>query len=232
MNCGGSEKILLTLLQHIDRTKFSTLLALVKNTGTLINEIPDDVELINFDTNRTRYIIIKFINLVRYKKPDVVFSTLGHLNLLIIMLRPLLPSGIKFICRETNIPSIKYRTQSNYKFYTFLYRTFYKKYDSIICQSKDMANDLIETLKIPRSKINIINNPCDRKDINRKIVKNGVKDLYPINKFNLLSVGSLNYQKGHDLLLNTIKRLNDDRFHLTIIGEGVNKKRLIKLVKK
>ena len=68
-------------------------------------------------------------------------------------------------------------------------------------------------------------------DINIKIANNDKKFLYPTNKFNLLSVGSLNYQKGHDILLNTIKSLNDDRFHLTIIGEGVDKKSLKNLGK-
>jgi len=231
LRVGGAEKVLITLLNYLDRSKFNITLALVKCEGSFVSELPKDIRVINFNSSRTRYIIIKYLKLVLYNKPDIIFSTLGHLNLLVIILRFLIPFKIRFVCRETNIPSLKYKKLFSYKFYVFLYRTFYKKYDSVICQSKDMAADLIKNYNVHKSLISIINNPCDTDDINKKIINNGKNKFFPNDKFSLLSVGNLSYQKGYDLLLKAIKELNCDRFHLTIIGEGAEKNSLKKLVK-
>ena len=137
MNCGGAERVLLTILQHIDKSKFSSTLALVKYEGSLIDELPKNIDVIDFNSSRTRYIFLKFFRLVWSKKPDIVFSTLCHLNFLIIVLRLISPPKIKFICRETNIPSLVHKNKSSYKFYSFLYRTFYKYYDSIFSLSME-----------------------------------------------------------------------------------------------
>ena len=231
MNCGGAEKVLLTIFKHIDKSKFNASLALVKYEGSLLNELPKETGVIDFNSSRTRYIFLKFLKLVWSKKPDIVFSTLGHLNLLIILLRSFSPPKVKFMCRETNIPSLVHKKKPSYKLYSFLYRTFYNYYDSIICQSEDMKNDLVDTFDVFKSKISIINNPCNISEINRKMVTADNKNIIFKGKYNLLSVGSLTYQKGFDLLLTAIKELKQDRFHLTIIGDGPERNNLKELAK-
>jgi glycosyltransferase involved in cell wall biosynthesis len=55
-------------------------------------------------------------------------------------------------------------------------------------------------------------------------------DLYDKNKINLIAVGRLAYQKGFDTLLDIMKQL-DDRYHLTLLGDGPNRKALIQYIK-
>ena len=229
LRLGGAEKVLITILNHIDRSKYILSLALVKSEGSLVSELPRDVRLIDFDSKRTRFIIFNYIKLIWLSKPDIIFSTLGHLNLLCIAFKFILPSNIKFVCRETNIPSIKYQRLANYSLYVAMYKLLYKRYDLINCQSQDMKNDLINNFNVPSTIVTVINNPCDINKIKKGIKINNEKLNFSSKKYNLLAVGSLSYQKGYDLLLKIIKTMNDDKFHLTIIGDGPEKNNLKKL---
>ncbi len=47
LNCGGTESAWLSLLGAIPRDEYKITLALLKNSGSFMNRIPDDVEVIN-----------------------------------------------------------------------------------------------------------------------------------------------------------------------------------------
>ena len=230
LKIGGSEKVLTTILNHLDRSRFSISLALVKHEGELTDQIPNDVNIIDFNSKRSRYIFIKYLKLIWEIRPHIIFSTLGHLNIIVIMMKYLCPQKIKYICRETNIPSIKYHKNPKKYIYKFLYLLFYRNYNSIICQSKDMLDDLKNNFKIPNYKLSIINNPCDIDNINNRI--KGDEILFSDKKINILSVGSLTYQKGFDLLLEAISKLNDSNYYFTIMGDGPENTNLNNLAKK
>jgi len=92
-----------------------------------------------------------------------------------------------------------------------------------------MKQDLMKCYQVPSKKIIVINNPIDSESIYQKSFY--VTQLLDNKKINLLSVGRLDKVKGYDLLLEAMKQL-DDRFHLTIIGQGSEEFNLQHLVKK
>ena len=51
---GGSERQLLGVLQHLDRSRFAPLLYLVDRKGELLDEVPADVPVFSF-WDRHRY---------------------------------------------------------------------------------------------------------------------------------------------------------------------------------
>lgn len=57
----------------------------------------------------------------------------------------------------------------------------------------------------------------------------GSEIVLPNNKINILTIGRLTYQKGFDLLLTAFSKIENEKYHLTIIGEGEQKSELIKL---
>ena len=105
-------------------------------------------------------------------------STQFHLNVTLLLAKTFLSCNSSLIARETNIPSV--RKKGNI-IHNFIYKKFYKFFDAIICQSLGMYNDLSEVFEIPRSKLNIINNPIDC-----NLIKNELK------KFELLIMNILN----------------------------------------
>ena len=229
---GGAERVIVTLLNNINVEKFSFSLALINNRGPLINELSKKIDIIDLKADRVRYAFIKLLKLVWSNKPDIIFSTLGHLNLLVIITKIIMPKKIKYICRETNIPSLVHKSKIKYYIFLFLYRSLYKYFDSVVCQSIDMRKDLIERYDVPYSKLSLINNPCDTQRIQNRINKSKKDVYFPKEKINLLSVGSLTNQKGFDLLLNAMSKIKDDRFHLTMIGVGPERQKLQDLVNK
>jgi len=221
---GGAERFLTILLKYLDRSRFHPILGLVNSDGPLVTKIPKDIEVINFAKRRVRYSVFQIARKIRSRRPDIVFSNIGHLNVALMLVHPLMPRGTKMIARETNIPSINI-TQSPFPhLLPILYRIFYPKYNKVICQSKDMALDLLLNLFIPREKLCIINNPVDVEQVCESIQK--AESVLPKGKRNIVAAGKLKYQKGFDLLLKSMTQLNRRDFHLTILGKGPEEEHL------
>ncbi|MFN8708612.1 MAG: hypothetical protein ACK50J_18190, partial [Planctomyces sp.] len=49
MHGGGSERQMVSILRHLDRTRFEPFLYLVYRSGPLLNLIPDDVPVVSFE---------------------------------------------------------------------------------------------------------------------------------------------------------------------------------------
>jgi len=218
MRGGGSERVISILLKYLSRTKYDIILVLLKNEGKYLDDLPNDIKIIDLNVRKARFSIFKIRNAIKRFEPDIVFSTLGHLNLLISMIRPFLSKKIKFIARESNTVSIQNKQEKYPNLFNFLYKFFYNNFDLIVCQSNYMKNDLINNYDIKNAKIVVINNPVDTEYI-KKMLKKSNQLFLDKNKVNLLAVGRLSKQKGYDLLLQALSKL-DKKFHLTILGEG------------
>ncbi|MEG0187472.1 MAG: glycosyltransferase, partial [Algoriella sp.] len=220
LNQGGAERVITTLCNELDRTKFCLKLVLFKKEGYYLNHLKDDVEIIELNISRIRYSIFKIIPLINKLKPDIVFTGWGEIS---AFLSPLIPffSKTKFVTRETNVVS-KHVTR---KEILFFYR-FYNNFHQIIAQSDDMKNDLIDNFKIHSSKIIKINNPVDFEMINR-LKEENIEQGNNTSYKNIVSIGNLSQRKGFDLLLNVFSYLKNEPIKLTIFGDGPDKEQLL-----
>lgn len=226
MRSGGAERVISNIVKYIDKERFFPVLGLLTKEGPILRELPDSVEIVELGAGRVRYALRKLVTLAHEIRPDIIFSILGQLNLTTMLIRPLISKRIKFIARETNIPSKNIR-QSNFPaLFPILYRILYPKFDRVICQSSDMMYDLAVNFGVPLKKAVVINNPVDMSEINRKANDNSV--LLPQGRFNILAAGKFKYQKGFDLLLRSMCYLKNDGSHLTILGQGPEKRNLIR----
>src|SRR5688572_23676193 len=89
---GGSERVVVNLLRYLDRSRFELTLGVVDmRAAAYLDAIPKDIEFLDFGYSRLRYAVPRIIREIWRRRPDVVFCTLGHLNLTLGLLRPLLP---------------------------------------------------------------------------------------------------------------------------------------------
>jgi len=220
LNQGGAERVITTLCNELDRSKFCPKLVLFKKEGYYLNHLKSDVEIIELNISRIRYSIFKIIPLIKKLKPEIVFTGWGEIS---AFLSPLIPffSKTKFITRETNVVS-KHVTR---KEILFFYR-FYTNFHQIIAQSDDMKKDLIENFKINPSKIIKINNPVDFEMINELKDEIFEQD-YNKSYIKIVSIGNLSQRKGFDLLLNVFQYLKNEPIKLTIFGDGRDKAELL-----
>ncbi|RRT87402.1 glycosyltransferase [Empedobacter falsenii] len=219
LNQGGAERVITTLCNELDRTKFCPKLVLFKKEGYYLNHLKDDVEIIELKVSRIRYSIFKIIPLIKKLKPEIVFTGWGEISAFLSPIISLFPKT-KFITRETNVVSKHVKRKE----ILFFYR-FYNNFHQIIAQSDDMKNDLIENFRISENKIVKINNPVDFDLINRLKIES-VNVGFNMSYKNIVAIGNLSPRKGFDLLLNVMNELKGENIHLTILGDGAFKDEL------
>ena len=227
LNAGGAERVILNIINSIDREAFEIHLALFNSSGVLVKELRDDVVLHDLHLSSVTKGIFSFIKKIYEIRPDVLFSGIGHLNIalapFIPILRYLLPSTY-WVARQSSIISINNLLEKRPSVHEWLYHHVYKNYDKIICQSVYMQNDLIDNYQFPIEQTEVINNPVDIKRINRLSSKASV-NLLDKDSINLLSVGQLRPEKQQEFMIRALAML-DQRYRLTLIGDGVKRSSL------
>src|SRR5713226_3078517 len=151
---GGAERVFAMLLAHLDRTRFEPHLGVLQDQGAYIRDVPADVNIHHLNVSRVRYALPSILRLAWKVRPRVILSTLGHLNLALILIRPLMPSSTRLVVREAAIATALLQVETRHpQFWTWLYRRLYKRVDAVICLSDSMAHDRAEHFQVPRDKL-------------------------------------------------------------------------------
>lgn len=225
---GGSERVILSLIKNIDKEKFNITVICGSKTGEYVKDIPTEIKVIDLKKERVRKAIFPIIKIIKNEQPDLVLSTLGHLNLLIALFIPYLPRKTKFVARESNTVSLRNKDEAYPLLFNFLFKTVYRRFNLVICQAGSMKSDLNKNYGFPSKKMVIINNPIEFKRIENLNDDHKIFNL-PTDKFNLLIVGRLTKQKRVDHAIKVMSYL-PDHYHLTVIGEGELECQLTQLI--
>lgn len=218
----GAERVISILLNNLDRSIFVPKLVIIKSNGAnfFLDDLREDIQVISLGiSQRLRYsfwvLLIRLIKIIKQESPNILFMGAGTINAFLSPFLFFLSPKIKKIARESNLPSYFEKIFVIKLFYRF----FYNNYDNIIAQSDDMILDLTRKFGINKSKLSKINNPVDSLFIDTKLSEQSQIQLFK-DKVNLVAAGRLNSQKGFDLLLKEFSKLNKNKFHLWILGEG------------
>lgn len=224
---GGAERVTIALLRHLDRTRFRFVLAVVDMREAVFRaDVPEDVELIDLGSSRVRYALPKIVRLIWKRRPQVVFCTLGHLNLALAMLRPVLPDQVRYIARETIVVSDLLRLYRADRLWAWAYRSFYRRFDRVACPTRLMRDDLIANYLVSAEQTRVIHNPIDAKRIRElaaEFVPSGLErpsGAATSARVRLVCAGRLAHQKGFDLLIEALGLCANQDLHLTILGDG------------
>ena len=134
---------------------------------------------------------------------------MGHLNIALAVIRPLLPTSTKYIAREAAIVSETLQASAAPWAWACAYRYFYPRFDAIVCQSIDMRDDFETNYSIPASKLTVINNPVDIDRITTLAESKLNRSSFGLDPgregvVNLVAAGRLCEQKGFDLLIEAV----------------------------
>lgn len=223
LTVGGAERVYINLANKINKKKFEIFfIVFFINANFLKKQIKkNNIKFINLDKRRIIFGIWKVLNLIKKNKPDIVMSTIIHLNCLFCFFKFFFPKKTKLIIRNSNLYSEAIKVTKNSFLISLMFKLFYKKADHFIFISKGQFKDFSNHFKISIKNSTIINNPIDFKKIKslskKKII---IKKKY---KNYILACGSFKFQKGFDILLEAFKKANLKRFKLLILGSGTNK---------
>jgi glycosyltransferase involved in cell wall biosynthesis len=218
---GGAQRVVLTLLRHLPRERFELHLALVARVGRFVDDVPMDVRVHDLEARRVRGAAPRLVALVRELRPGVVFSTLYHMNQMLLLLRPLLPRGTRLVIREGITVSEALRRRGGSWLSSGLVRWIYPTADRIVCQCDFMADDLAQHFGVPRAKMTTIYNPLDAARV-RLLAGDGPNPFAGAGPGpHLVAMGRLDPQKGFDDLIRALPALLGQRpdAQLWLLGE-------------
>ncbi len=225
MRSGGAERVVSRILQGINRQRIEPILVLINKEGPFLVEIPPDIRIVNLNCKRVRNAPLKIIKTISEFRPDTVFSSIGHLNLMIALVKPFCGRSIRFVARESTFLSYKNKVEYNTGFFGWLYSILYRRFDIIIVLAESMKKDLVSNYNVPSERVAVINNPFDADRIN-VLADQGRPDLLDPEKINLLTIGRLQKVKRFHIPIIAMASLGK-RYHLTILGQGPEKDNLI-----
>ncbi len=225
---GGAERVVSIIANNLDHTLFDITLVLLEKRGSYLKDLRDNIKIVDLKQSRVSRSIGSLIKLINTHKPDIVFSTLGHLNLLLMMFKIFMPRDVRFVAREASIPSILNKNERYPTIFNALYKRLYPKFDRVVCQSRYMMQDLHDNFSIQKNLMRVINNPIDFDNIELKL--SGQKSSLARDMKNIVAVGSLESVKGYDLLIEAIALSRRDDIRLFIIGEGSKQEELLALI--
>ncbi|RZW44378.1 MAG: glycosyltransferase [Flavobacteriaceae bacterium] len=221
LKAGGAERIISFVSTSIDKTKFHSILLVLGNIEDAVYPI-DGIEVHYLSKKRLLHSIREIFGFIRSQKPQVVVGSIAHVNRVLSVFRFIFRKVI-FIGREASVDLIiaKYTNKNRVKYWK-LYKNYYRNLHYVICQSDDMADDLVNRYNLSEEKIVLINNPISV-DIP---MKSNTEQSNDVKRF--ITIGRFNLEKGHDRILRTISKLNIP-FHYTLIGDGPEKQNIFDL---
>lgn len=232
---GGAEKVLTTLVQHIDKEQFDVTVCAISGGGKYEEVVKEQVAyraILKVPAGKSG-----LQNLIYKLKHHLVYQWLP----LSWVYRWFVPQGndvevayvegftTKLLSHSINKKARKYAwVHCNMQMDHWTTSVFasldeevnaYNKYDKVFCVSNTAVKGFENTIMGVRVKRDTLYNPINSQEI-RNMASEGtrVEHLRPL----LVTVGRLEHQKGYDRLVRIAKRLVDDgfKFELWILGVG------------
>lgn len=258
LQVGGAEKVLINILKNIDKNKYSiTVLALVDD-GILVDEVKK-IDGVNYiyafrsffkkarSNKKARFHKIasramgriwkSYLKKIR-NSSDKIYKKYVK-DKYDVEIAFLEGKVAKFVSYSNNPDSKKIawiHTDINKSVNTIFKNkkdeiNCYKKFDKIVCVSRDVKNRFTERTGISQN-IFVQANPIDSNDI---VARSDYEIVKKLNNDGLIvcTVGRLVKAKGYDRLLVAHKRLIDESINHTlwIVGDGIERKKLQDYIK-
>lgn len=226
LGTGGAERVVVTLANKFSLRNNVTIITLNNvKTNYFIN---NNIKLFNINNSKnssSNFVIALFNNIKTLNrifkiskdvKPDVIigFTTTSNIFAIIIALI----KGTKSIISERSNP-LFYRPNL---FWRTLRNFFYPKTDLLIVQTEYSLNYFASIINF--KKIQILSNPIDENLFHKKDVGCKKENI-------ILSVGRLDENKNHEMLIRAFGQLPSNNWKLQIVGDGILKEYLSEISK-
>jgi glycosyltransferase involved in cell wall biosynthesis len=213
LKAGGAERVISFLTKNLDSNVFDIKLLVVGFKKDSVYSL-DNLDVTFFNQDRMLNGIKPLFKFIATHKPDIVFGTIRHVNI-ILGFYNLVFRNVRFIIREASVMSarLKFSNTKN-KIPNFLLKFLYNHLDAIVCQSNDIKKDLKHQLGIIESKLITINNPITQ------IKQLSISKTEYSGKLNFITIGRLSAEKGHERILKGLAKVKNYHYIYTIIGSG------------
>jgi glycosyltransferase involved in cell wall biosynthesis len=233
---GGTERVLLHLLRHINRKKIEPHLILFLKQGELLSELVTDIKPLILTKKEIRYglqwiVCIKLAKLIKKERPDIIFSFMWYTNLVTLLAKILSRFNSSVIVSERYGLSFSLEGAGLEILRQIGIRFFYPKASKIVVNAQQMKFQLTSKFHFAAKKISLIHNPIDIYRINylgkKPVQHSWFNEEIPI----VIAIGRLVRQKGFSFLVKAIHLIisNGQLCRLIVLGTGKEQEELKKL---
>jgi glycosyltransferase involved in cell wall biosynthesis len=213
---GGAERVVITLANAVAEAGWRVHLVTVHGSGPLHDAVASQVHYHDLGLGRVGAAFIAISKVICHVKPDVVLCTPAHLNLVVLLTRILHPSGTRLFIREANMPSQTLPTQPLPAVFRALSRWLYPRADIVLCPARRVADELVDILGVPRSRVSVLPNPVDWEGLAKA---RGAPIREDGDGLRLVAAGRLTPQKNFAALIECMRDAPTNTI-LTLFGTG------------
>lgn len=218
MDMGGAEKVMTDFFKVL-APQYDITLALLQAKGELMQELPENVEVVQMRNGLVPYILFRFVPFFRKRKINKIASAQNY------------AAAIGFIegrsatwVADIRKPLRKIAWVHNdvNRFDIGISETeaadSYAKMDAVVLVSEDAKKIFVDKYGIPAERVTVLHNLIDETGILQK----AQEAVEPNDRFTFVNVGRMRPQKRQDRLVEIARRLKDDGydFKIQIVGSG------------
>ena len=163
---GGAERTFLNILNHLDRARVKPVLVLYRRSGSYLTLLREDVSVVSLESSRTRHSVVPLAKWIRSERPDVVMSTLLHINVATVAATKLSGRKIPVVARESNNLTAAGRPVRSLS--GCMMQWAYRHADSVVALSRGVRKDVIARYGLGESRVQMIHNPIDISNIQKQ----------------------------------------------------------------
>jgi len=207
----------------------------MNRSGGLLKEVKPGVNIVQLDETRAMFALVPLVRYLRRVRPQVMMSTLTHINVVAALARKLARVPVRLVIREAVTSSVHHRyvTDVRSRVVVRLLRRAYRSADLVVSPSQGVTEDLVGEMGIARAQVTTIPNPLDVDRI-RSLALEPVTNPFaqPDRRPIVLGIGRLSAQKDFPTLILAFARtLKTVPAKLLILGEGEERGALEALVR-
>ena len=229
MEMGGAEKALVDTLNYLN-DKCEIDLYLLEKKGSLMESIPDNVNVYQMKNNILTYALFRYIPLYRKRVINKIANKKDY--------------GYVFGYMEGRCGTWVSDIKKKIKKYVWIHndvmkfdigisekeiKNTYNNVDKVICVSKDARDNFCKKYSISKEKTEVIYNFIDEKTILKKA------DEFEVNNdvFTFVNVAKMRDQKRQDRLVEAAVYLKEKgyEFKIQLVGDGPNLEKITNMVK-
>lgn len=221
MSHGGMDRVLVTLLRHLDRNRFAPTLLLLRREGELLGEVPNDVPIAALDVPRLAVAGPGLVAFLRRHHPDVVFLTSAGVNIVGTIAHRAARIRARLVLSERTVLHRDDRTRARQIIEMRLKKLTYPRADLITAVSRGVASEIVAELGVPSDRVRVVYNPVVGDDLRERSAEPVAHPWFNESVPIILSVGRLVDIKDYPTLLEAFARVRMSApARLVVLGTG------------
>lgn len=220
LTAGGAERVLITLMNGVDRSRFVPELIVLNGNGPLRDWVSKDIPVHSLGNLTVSRGLLKLSAKLNDIGPDIIVSTMAATNYGVLMVKPFLKKKARVIVREAVVPSSIAENQRAPWIVKKAYQTLYPKADLVVSPARCIIDEFETYLGMSTDNHALLHNPVDVVRIREAGIQELKAEGDRATTTRFICAGRLHEQKGFDRLIASLPRMSHGNWSLNIMGTG------------